>query len=337
MKIIRLGIWLFSVLYLAALSLLWASRYWPPEIYWLAILFQMVPLWTLYFPVGFLLVVALALKDRSIIVIHIISACMILFCIMDFKILFPDQRRADIKGGSSLRIMTCNLGGVVDTRRLKNLILRTEPDIISMQEVSYKNKGALEVILTPDKWNLSFTGGLGLASRLKIKNVETKDRNIVGGWGALITRYELEGASGRINLFNMHLDTPRLGIEAVMDNGLGGLSEIKRIAKMMYTESVILSRWVLPYRNVLITGDFNMTNANPIYRRCWSPYTDVFSRAGHGFGYTKYTRWHGVRIDHVLCDGNWKAIHSEAGPAIGSDHRPMIADIEFIEFRGHDT
>jgi len=97
--------------------------------------------------------------------------------------------------------------------------------------------------------------------------------------------------------------------------------------EIMHKESTLLSQWVLPYKNVLIVGDFNMTTANPIYRKCWSRYTDVFSRAGHGFGYTKYTSWHGVRIDHVLCDDSWTAIHSEAGPDVGSDHRPVVAEL----------
>jgi endonuclease/exonuclease/phosphatase (EEP) superfamily protein YafD len=62
-----------------------------------------------------------------------------------------------------------------------------------------------------------------------------------------------------------------------------------------------------------------------IFRREFGDYQDAFSVAGWGYGYTKFTRVHGVRIDHVMCDGAWQAMKCWVGPDVGSDHRPVIA------------
>ena len=337
----KLLIKIFSISYLAVLCILWASPYWPQAAYWLANLFQMTPLWALCFPAGFLFIIGLAVRDRKIIIANIGSLAVIVFCIMGFSIPFSAPGHHDTKTppnhslrsgtgqAGHLRIMTCNLGTNVDISSLSDFISRTRPDIIAFQEVYARNQNELEAILGRDKWNLAFQEYLGLASRLKIKNVEIKNRRIVGRLGGLVARYELEGSMGSINFFNLHLDTPRLGIEAIMDNGLGGLSEIKRVTELQEKESGIVSKWIMLQKKVLVAGDFNMPEANPIYRKHWPSFINAFSKAGFGFGYTKYTRWHGIRIDHLLCDGNWRVVHAETGPDIGSDHRPVIADVEF--------
>ncbi len=95
-------------------------------------------------------------------------------------------------------------------------------------------------------------------------------------------------------------------------------------------ESLILSECIASHKSVLIAGDFNMLEKSPIYKKYWSIFTNAFSKTGFGFGYTRYSPWHRVRIDHVLCDGDWRVIRSYVGPDIGSDHRPVIVDVEFI-------
>lgn len=329
MKLIRHLIGICSVGYSLFLCILWASSYWPSKLYWLADLIQMAPLWTLFIPPIILAASAISARMGKVALVNIVSCGVVIFFIMGFNIPFSviGQERTDTK--QYLRVVSCNLGTHVDMRSLDRFISGARPDIIAFQEAYPNNQKVIKSILGWEKWDLSFQGYKGIASRLRIKNVEIINRDIVGGWGELAVRYDLEGNNGVIHFINIHLDTPRHGIEDVMDTGPGGLSEIKRIAKMQDTESDILSRWVMRYKNVLIAGDFNFSQANPIYTKYWSGFTNAFSRAGSGFGYTRFTRWHGVRIDHILSDGNWKAVHSEVGPDVGSDHRPVIADIEF--------
>ena len=83
---------------------------------------------------------------------------------------------------------------------------------------------------------------------------------------------------------------------------------------------------------VLIAGDFNMPVESAIYHRYWSRYTNAFSTAGFGYGYSfgrtrKFRRW--VRIDHILSGPDWRVLGCWVGPDVGSDHWPVIAEFEF--------
>jgi endonuclease/exonuclease/phosphatase (EEP) superfamily protein YafD len=93
-------------------------------------------------------------------------------------------------------------------------------------------------------------------------------------------------------------------------------------------ESEATRRWISRSpRPVLVAGDFNLPVDSVVYRRSWSWLTNAFSQAGTGFGSTKFTRWHGVRIDHVLGGPGWHCRRCWVGPDVGSDHRPVIADM----------
>jgi endonuclease/exonuclease/phosphatase (EEP) superfamily protein YafD len=65
-----------------------------------------------------------------------------------------------------------------------------------------------------------------------------------------------------------------------------------------------------------------------IYRRYWSAWQNAFSTAGLGFGYTKYTRRWGIRIDHVLAGDEWRVLEARVGPDLGGDHRPVVVKLE---------
>lgn len=334
MKSVKSLLWLFSVLYLGILCVLWASPYWPSRLGWLANLFQMAPLWVLYFPLGFLFIIWLFVRKTGILIVNIVSFAVIFFCIMGFNVPFSVPWQKAQNAQDQLRIMTFNLGTNVDATSLAEFIAKVEPDIIAFQEVYTDSQNALKLILPQDEgWYLSFQQYLGLASRLKIRNVDVKNRSMLGGRGEMVAKYELElegENNGYINFFNVHLETPRDGLEAVIDNKMGGVSEVRRVAELQKKESGFISEWIESHDAVLIAGDFNMLEISPLYKKYWSSFTNAFLKTRFGFGYTYYTSWHGVRIDRILCGEDWKVIDSQVGPDMGSEHRPVIADVEFI-------
>ena len=82
--------------------------------------------------------------------------------------------------------------------------------------------------------------------------------------------------------------------------------------------------------STLLTGDFNTPVGSGIFRKSWSPaFADAFTTAGWGFGYTYYVRRTCTRIDHVLFGREWTCRNCWVGPAVGSPHRPLIADLEW--------
>src|SRR5271166_3108675 len=93
-------------------------------------------------------------------------------------------------------------------------------------------------------------------------------------------------------------------------------------------QSELASRWAEAFPGPkLLAGDFNLPVESAIYRLYWSRYTNAFSISGWGLGHTRFTPWHGVRIDHILVGPGWQVEYKrEVGPDVGSDHRPVIAD-----------
>lgn len=328
MKIIKILLSVCSIAYFAGICVARLGLLRHPKLCWLADLIYMSPLWVFLLPAVALAVISLMAGLKVPAVLNVISCGAIVFFLMGYNIPFGviGQKKSD--QAALLRIASCNLGIRVDRQSLARFISHTRPDVIAFQEAYPNNQKAIKSILSRDGWHLAFQGNLGIASRLKVMDSETIKRDIVGGWGELAVRYLLEGPKGSINLFNVHLRTPGPGIEAVID-GPAGFAKMRKVAGLQEKESRIISAWVAPYKNVVIAGDFNMPQSNPMYRKYWGGLTNAFSRAGKGFGYTRFTRWHGVRIDHILSDDKWKAVHSEVGPDIGSDHRPMIADLEY--------
>jgi endonuclease/exonuclease/phosphatase (EEP) superfamily protein YafD len=80
---------------------------------------------------------------------------------------------------------------------------------------------------------------------------------------------------------------------------------------------------------LLVAGDFNLT-----------PWSEYFSEtlqasglhdAARGFGLAR--SWPsqfapvGIRIDHCLLSPQWRSIAAHVGPALGSDHLPIVADL----------
>jgi endonuclease/exonuclease/phosphatase (EEP) superfamily protein YafD len=76
-----------------------------------------------------------------------------------------------------------------------------------------------------------------------------------------------------------------------------------------------------------VAGDFNAPVESVIYQESWGDWTNAFSAAGWGFGRTRMSRWIRARIDHILSDDRWVVHRSWVGPDVGSDHRPLFAEL----------
>lgn len=78
----------------------------------------------------------------------------------------------------------------------------------------------------------------------------------------------------------------------------------------------------------LVAGDFNVPVDSDFYRRHWGDRQNALSLAGSGFNHTKFTRVHGIRIDHVVVDSDWRVLSAEVGQNLGGDHCPVIAELQ---------
>jgi endonuclease/exonuclease/phosphatase (EEP) superfamily protein YafD len=320
-------VWLYflGVLVVTGL-LLWASDEW-----WVASLILFGPRWIWALPLG-VLAPAAWMRRRRLLWPLSVAALPLLFSVNSFEVpslavLVRDDQPRDV------RVMTYNIGGGnPDPAALAPLLEEIAPDVALFQEcdnLMTKARSSLE----QRGWHVDIQWSSCIASRYPIRKIDRRDSADVwkmGGSGAIVL-YEIELPGLPINIVNVHLETVREGLAAVMRRAWRGAPELEANIQQRDFESGLGRGWTERARGPLvITGDFNMPLESAIYRRHWSSFTNAFSEAGFGFGITKATDWHGIRIDHVLLGPGWECLEAWVGRDLGMDHRPMVTDLRWV-------
>jgi endonuclease/exonuclease/phosphatase family metal-dependent hydrolase len=214
------------------------------------------------------------------------------------------------------------MGGIERAPAIHRFIEELDPTLLVCQEAKLSESDL------PPGWKVLGQGGNRVASRIPFRPNGRLDLAHLGAAGVL-DRYVLETVDGEFQLVNLHLPTPRPGIEAAIATKGRDLSELRRMIEIRAEASRVARRWIGERAgSTILAGDFNMPVESRIYRDTWSSFGNAFSTAGFGWGSTKQTRWFGARIDHILYSAPWRCVRAWVGPAMGSDHRPLIADLE---------
>jgi vancomycin resistance protein VanJ len=299
---------------------------------WPLIPLRFGPRWAVCLPLVPLVPWAAAVRPRMLVALAG-AAALAVGPVMGFNV--PWRRLATIAGPRrpGLLIMTLNVecAEMRHRGRLGALIARTRPDVVAMQEFS----GPTDDLFPPGQgWTVRSSGGLGLATRLRVEGTAALDVvDPVPRRAGL--RCDARAPWGVIHLVALHLTTPRAGLKAVLTRGCGGIPALKADTVLRRRVSEAAGRWVVASGGpVLIAGDFNQPSDDPIYREVWSAYRDGFESAGLGFGLTKYMikyiGLYGARIDHILGGAGWRFRRCWVGPDVGSDHRPVFAEVEWV-------
>jgi len=317
-RVLRGIAWLYGLALLGVIAAVYGlgERFWPVT------LFLFGPRWIVGLPLALLLPAALILDRRGLLVLLACSG-LVAFPLLGLRVHLPAGASA---GKPDLRLATWNVGGGgFERAQLDLLLAEANPHIVVLQEC-----GAGEVDL-PRPWHTHHDGGMCLLSRIPLVAAESRDRSDVwarAGQGAIVS-YELKAPWGRFHLTNVHLETPREGIEEVLGSGLEGVAtlEVKNAQRVL--EGSLARRWVdrAPAPAVLVAGDFNTPVESDIFRDHWSGLQDCFGKAGLGFGHTKRTRRFGTRIDHVLAGPSWRCLGAWVDRDRGTDHRPLVVDL----------
>jgi endonuclease/exonuclease/phosphatase (EEP) superfamily protein YafD len=310
---------------LAALVLLYPLG----DRYWLSTLLLVGPRFVLGLPLPLLALAALALDRRLLWGLGLL-ALVLLGPVMGFELPLRLPARPS-STPRDIRVLTWNVGGGrLTPEELRSVLEEHLPTIAVLQECGGR-------VLAPGaaaEWTEVHESGLCLLSRLPVQRVAArplKDVWMMGG-SAAIVRYEIETIEGPLHLTNVHLETPRKGIQAVLLLLWRGIRLLEAENRQRDFEARLAREWVdaSPGPSRLVAGDFNMTVESAVFREHWAGYEDAFSSAGFGFGFTKRTRRFGTRIDHILLGPGWVCLRTWVG-AHGHDHFPVLADLRFVE------
>jgi endonuclease/exonuclease/phosphatase (EEP) superfamily protein YafD len=294
------------------------------EAWWPVTLLLYWPRWLALTPLVLLVPAALLLRPRMLGVL-LVGAAVVLGPVMGLCL---PWRTAFGGGpdGKPLRVLSCNTDGArLDAEALGLLITRELPDVVVLQEWKAEHR---EAVFRYGNYHVeAHEMGLCVGSLYPIRKVEflgPEELDVQGG----ALRCDLETPSGVLHVFNVHLPTPRDGFEELF--GRRNPSGLRVQTEQMRRASALVRAWVDRVEGpVLVAGDFNLPAESATFREYWSGRDDAFSRAGTGYGHTKFTHWHGVRIDHILTGPELSTVHCRVGPDVRSDHRPLLADLRW--------
>jgi endonuclease/exonuclease/phosphatase family metal-dependent hydrolase len=143
-----------------------------------------------------------------------------------------------------------------------------------------------------------------------------------------VVRYELETPAGLLTFFSLHLASPRRGLHEMIHEPRQGIADLQAGSALRGEQFENLSLEVADGTGpLLLAGDFNTPTESSLFRDVWGRYTDAFTSAGWGWGYTFLGNRTTVRIDHILAGPGWHCERSWVGPYLGPPHRPVLADL----------
>jgi endonuclease/exonuclease/phosphatase (EEP) superfamily protein YafD len=248
------------------------------------------------------------------------------FAVMGFRV---GIQRAAPAAGIPFRVLELNAGGSrARSADIGVTIQERHPDVVVIAECDADVAKHLA-----DANQYQFRAGAGttlcLLSRGEIIEWVSRDQPDFPYAG--IVRAVVSTPAGPIRIGLVHLATPR----GALDNYFSLRSLLRQGPNTRANvverdqESLLARAWIVSGKELptIVAGDFNLPVESAIYRRHWGDMRNAFSRTGVGTGYTKHTRFWGVRIDHVLASGEIGTHGSFVGGDVGSDHLPLIADL----------
>jgi len=317
-RLFGLCCWLYLGVVLGLWGFLAAADLW-----WPATLFLFSPRWIVALPLIVLVPAAGWLRRGALLPLLLVLVFM-LGPVMGCRV--PWQRvLSGAPPGKHFRILTCNMhyhpeGSVP----LERLVAATRPDIVVLQEWRDSESSPA---FTGSEWHTHDVRGLYLASTFPLRRTTQFGDNSEGEDGSIM-RYELETPIGIVNVFSLHLASPRDGLAKVVHERGTAADDLEAASQMRWRQSQYLARLAADVSGPLVlAGDFNTPPESAIFRRLWDRYTDAFGVAGWGWGYTFSGGRTLVRIDHILTGPGWHCERCWVGPNIGSPHLPVLADL----------
>lgn len=232
-------------------------------------------------------------------------------------------------------------GDLLPPAVLAQEIRQLETDVISFQEFPRGSRGeAIQQAIikaTPMAYvDRNPDGGLAIFSRFPVKNANTTFfANRANGYQHL----DIETPSGRVRLYNIHLQTNAVSglADQVTTEGRLDEKETWRTIKGMFgrygrasKKRVGQVRDILgevadsPYP-VILNGDFNEVPASYLYQLFAQDFKDAHLQRGWGLGATYSGKLPGLRIDYILFQDGLAVSRTRRAPISFSDHKAVIA------------
>lgn len=292
--------------------------------WWAATVLLFAPRWPLLAPLALVSVWCLA-RNWRLLWLNGVSLLVLLVPGMGFCVPALAAPSLTAGPGEELRILTYNLGEGVENAAVRDMLERRAPDIVFLQECREERARAL----FDSQWHVASVHHVCIASRYPIFATDRLPGEKPQRWSNVAVRARLDTPAGLVWAVCVHLDTVRHGLEELSvtrADGVQGAEAVREVIEERSAEAERAREWISELEGpVIVAGDFNMPVESRIYQRCFGDLRNAFSTRGWGLGHTWRSRWHGVRIDHVLHGDAVTCLAVELADSLGGDHRPMEA------------
>ncbi|WP_221074643.1 endonuclease/exonuclease/phosphatase family protein [Agarivorans aestuarii] len=244
------------------------------------------------------------------------ALCAVVFVqFQDLQLKLPQQQAGKIT------ILSLNNGNGASSQRIRQLVAELQPDIVFMQE----SKPEWVQQIFDDSW-YSHCDHLCTVSKTPLEHQGSLSRETFGGWGKFAVFYHTQIGDKTLSVANIHMDTPRPTINALIYRSF----EPEAFNNLHFARNMqasLVASWAKQQTSYIAAGDFNMTVQENLYQRHLAGLNNGIDLVGSGINYTKYTSWHGARIDHVLASTDLGFASARVLDSVGGDHRPITASL----------
>lgn len=243
-------------------------------------------------------------------------------------------RASSPTSGATLRVMTANLlVSNDDLSAVTGLLLVERPDVVALQELSPAMAEHLRrelrgqypyQLLEPS----TSPAGLGVLSRYPIRAEQS------GGElprACFCQRVAVDLGGRTTTLLNVHPWPPRVRYRRVGRVPIPTTVDPEQTKRGLEAALAGLEGGTGP---LIVAGDFNLSDRQPLYRQLRRTLLDAHVEAGWGLGHSfPSLAFEGlpsisfVRIDYILHDRSLTARSARTGTIPGSDHRHVVADL----------
>ena len=228
-------------------------------------------------------------------------------------------------------------GSNANLDRAVEWLLNADADVVVLQETSEGYDARLARLYAAYAGEAHIESSVRVFSRFPIISRDAVKLEDAPGWLAL--RLLLDHDGREVAVYAVHLALPRKHKEILARMSLDfalNYDESRRNAQIRRALSLLRD----DERPFIFAGDFNMSDSSLIYDEIANEIHDAWRGAGNGAGRT----WplaeeiglpriiHPLlRIDYIWHSDHFRAVTAQLGHAIGSDHLPLMAELEWLD------
>ena len=238
----------------------------------------------------------------------------------------------------SLRLATINTGAyLVESDAVLEAIDWSDADLVALQEIVDVNVPALRQQLESEYPHQFFRAGKAILSRYPLEEPQLFRASDLSARQHI--RATLQSPYGPVSIVVAHTEPP-VSLPAVPIFLFGKGPAYQLHPSTLEAATNLAQIAAHETRPSILMGDLNLPRRSNAYKAIAKQgLVDSFVEAGWGFGATwpqglEVWGWMNqplVRLDYVWHGPHLRATSAEIGPAFGSDHLPLVVDLEFAK------